>query len=57
MQMMVPFINAYPVDGDLWELNGITTLLKVIFPFPSSISYQRLEQPRTEKKAPLAGQI
>lgn len=54
---MVPFINTYPVDGDLWEVNGITTLLKVIFPFPSSISYQRLEQLRTEKKALLAGQI
>lgn len=49
---MEPFINTYPVDGDLWEVNGITTLLKV-----SSISYQRLEQLRTEKKALLAGQI
>lgn len=54
---MVPFINTYPVDGDLWEVNSITTLLKVIFPFPSSISYQRLEQLLTEKKALLAGQI
>lgn len=30
---MVPFINTYPVDGDLWEVNGITTVLKVIFLF------------------------
>lgn len=55
--MMMYFINTYPVDGDLSEVKGNTTLLTVIFPFPSSISNERLEQLRTEKKALLAGQM